>query len=281
MNGLSGMLSELIQKAAVEPEPGDFWKGEILHCGKCRAPRMCWIDLDGKRILVGCQCTCREEDLEAEKAALKKHERVARIASLRIQGIQDRALMECTFSKASRIKNTENMRKCGKYVSHWEEMRRENCGILMTGLPGRGKTFAAACIANALIDKGVPVLVTSFPKILNSGGWDKGNLIDEIKYFDLLVLDDLGTERKEREGRANGYALEIMQMVIDERYKARKPLIVTTNLSRQQMENPGNMDYQRIFDRLREMCAPMHFDGDSFREEEGAKKMRIMREVFG
>ena len=74
----------------------------------------------------------------------------------------------------------------------------------------------------------------------------------------------------------NGYALEIVQMVIDERYKTKKPLIVTTNLSKEEMDHPANMDYWRIFDRLGEMCAaPMFFDGPSLREEIRRGKARF------
>ena len=123
--------------------------------------------------------------------------------------------------------------------------------------------------------------MTSFPKILNSGNWDKKQLTDEMKFFDLLVIDDLGTERKERSGMTNGYALEIVQMVIDERYKTKKPLIVTTNFSKEEMDHPANMDYERIFDRLGEMCIPMFFGGPSLREEIGRDKLRLAREVFG
>ena len=72
----------------------------------------------------------------------------------------------------------------------------------------------------------------------------------------ICTSDDLGTERKERSGMTNGYALEIVQMVIDERYKTKKPLIVTTNFSKEEMDHPANMDYERIFDRLGETGCP-------------------------
>ena len=38
-------------------------------------------------------------------------------------------------------------------------MLEHNNGLLFWGNVGTGKTFAAACIANALIDNGVPALV--------------------------------------------------------------------------------------------------------------------------
>jgi len=51
-------------------------------------------------------------------------------------------------------------------VEKWPEMRDKNVGMLFYGDVGTGKSFYACCIANALLDKGVSVLVTSSPKIL-------------------------------------------------------------------------------------------------------------------
>ena len=103
-------------------------------------------------------------------------------------------------------------------------MLENNIGLLIYGDTGNGKTHAAACIANALIDECVPVMMTSFPRIL-SGGFDKSSTIAEMNRYPLVVIDDLGAERQ------SDYSLEIMYLIIDERYKAKKPLIITTNLS--------------------------------------------------
>ena len=58
-----------------------------------------------------------------------------------------------------------------RYVEHWDEMRKQNLGLLLWGKPGSGKTFAAGCIANALIeseDHHAPsVKMTTFGAILS------------------------------------------------------------------------------------------------------------------
>lgn len=41
-------------------------------------------------------------------------------------------------------------------------------GLLLYGGVGTGKTFAAACIVNALIDTGRPCLMTNFARVLNT-----------------------------------------------------------------------------------------------------------------
>lgn len=278
MKDFDDLLIGITERSKAEREEGDFTKGGLLYCGKCETPKECRIEIGGVSILSACMCRCQEEEYEAEQSEIRERERRQWIEQLRVQGIQDKAMRRYTFDMAEK---SPNIAKCWEYAKRWDDMLAENIGLMLAGPPGTGKTFAAACIANSLISRGVPVLVTSFPKILNSGNWNKTELTDQMKEFDLLVIDDFGTERKGRDGTANGYALEIIEFVIDERYKTGKPLIVTTNLSKSQMENRENMDYWRIFERLDEMCQPLFFGGPSRRKEKADRKRRIIREVFG
>ena len=91
----------------------------------------------------------------------------------------------------------------------------------------------------------------------------------------MMVLDDLGVERN------SGYSLETVYTVIDERKKSGKPLIVTTNLTLQEIKEPRSMEYRRIYSRVLEMCVPVYFPGQSYRKREAARKMGLVREIFG
>ena len=53
------------------------------------------------------------------------------------------------------------------YVDSWETMQAENIGYLFWGGVGTGKSYLAACIANALMEQEVPVCMTNFATILN------------------------------------------------------------------------------------------------------------------
>ena len=152
-------------------------------------------------------------------------------------------------------------------------MKEINAGLLFYGNVGAGKTFAAGCIANALIDKGVPVMVTSLPRIINSG-WERSEIIGQLKRYPLLILDDFGVERKSE------FALETVYNVIDERYKAQKPLIVTTNVPLSEMKNPSNVEFGRIYSRVLEMCVPVKFDGENRRVNRAAEKIKAVKSIF-
>ena len=168
---------------------------------------------------------------------------------------------------------SEEIVKCKRYADAWDDMRRENNGLLLWGNTGNGKTFAAACIANELIDRGIPAMITSFPRILNAG-YDKQEIIEQVHYYPLLVIDDLGAER------SSEYAMETVYTVIDERYKAKKPLIVTTNLTLDELCKPKDMTYQRIYDRVFEMCTPLVFKGDNLRRDKANKRLRYVKSVL-
>ena len=85
-----------------------------------------------------------------------------------------------------------------KYVENWEQMKESNTGLLFLGAVGAGKSFFACCIANALLEKCVPVCVTNFPKLIKqASNFNTGtDIIEELQRCDLLVIDDIGVERE-------------------------------------------------------------------------------------
>ena len=168
---------------------------------------------------------------------------------------------------------------CRRYVEHWPEMKADNIGILFYGGVGTGKYFLACCIANALIDKQVRASVTNFPRILNKlqgFGEDKQEFLDKLSRYDLLVIDDLGVERD------TSYSVEQVFNVIDARSRTGKPLIVTTNLSLADLQNPSSLGYARIYDRILEMCPiRLKLAGDSRRTQNAQERRDKAKRLLG
>ena len=121
----------------------------LIYCSKCNTPRQ-----------------CQQEIFEQEEAHRKLHEKQMEIEHLKTNGLQDKALYDYTFARDNGI-NPE-IKLAHNYVSNWEEMKANASGLLIWGDVGTGKSFFAGCIANALLEKGVPVQMTNFSRILNT-----------------------------------------------------------------------------------------------------------------
>ena len=163
------------------------------------------------------------------------------------------------------------------YVERWEQIKEENHGLILWGNVGTGKSYFAGCIANALMEREVSVCMTNFALILNdlaASFKDRNEYISRLCSFPLLILDDFGMER------GTEYGLEQVYNVIDSRYRCGKPLIVTTNLTLEELQNPEDTPHARIYDRLSEMCTPVRFTGENFRKATAQAKMERLKTLL-
>ena len=170
------------------------------------------------------------------------------------------------------------MHHAHRYVEQWQTMRSENLGLLFWGGVGTGKSFLAGCIANALMEQEVPVRMTNFARILNelnSSFSGRNETIDKLCRYPLLIIDDFGMER------GTEYALEQIYNIVDSRYRSRKPLIVTTHLTLDEIRHPQDTTHARIYDRLLEMCVPVSCIGVSLRKENAQEKMERLKSLIG
>ena len=92
-------------------------------------------------------------------------------------------------------------------MEHWEDMRTDNIGCLFWGGVGTGKSYLAGCIANALMEKEIPVHMTNFALILNdlaASFENRNEYISRLCRYPLLILDDFGMERGTEYGAGTG-----------------------------------------------------------------------------
>lgn len=234
----------------------------LVYCKKCHTPRQASVELGGTLFHPCCICQCQSEARELELAKEKQLQEQQRIARLKANGLQDASLRQFTFANDTGI-NPE-MQKAHSYVEHWPEMKATATGLLLWGNVGTGKSFFAGCIANALLDQGVPVLMTNFSRILNAltGMFsdDRNKYIDSLNHYSLLIIDDLGMER------GTEYALEQVFNVIDARLRSNLPLIVTTNLTLDELKHPADLAHERIYSRVLERCIPLKINNQNVRQ---------------
>ena len=237
-------------------EEGDYTENGVLMCGKCHTPKEVLMAIpeltgDEKKHPFPVRCQCAQARFDEEEKKRREIEFQGRCNRLwNSNGVHDRELMRWTFADddGGQGNAADVMRK---YCEKWPEMVKENVGILLYGPVGTGKSFLASCVCNEILRTKTTVGATSFGRLLNclmSAKSDKQEILDSLSRFSLLFVDDLGSER------STEFALETVFSVIDSRYRSEKPVIITTNLPIKELENPQNLAYSRIYDRVLEMC---------------------------
>ncbi len=139
-------------------------------------------------------------------------------------------------------------------------------GVLMFGLPGRGKTHLSIAFARSMLEAGklcgVYNLAGLISRIQSTYGYEdaeesKASILDEVLRHDAIVLDDIGKEHRSQDTET------IVYQLVDALYNARKPLIASSNL-------PGKEFAERydaaVLSRLKGMCERLVIRGEDRRE---------------
>lgn len=272
----AGILVSAVDKitsAPVIPSEGDYFDAEgLLVCGKCNTRKQ-------KRIVIGdtvmtpmCLCRCQSEKLADEERERIKKDRAMALRWIKDTGFSARDTGEWIFANSDG-QNAGVEKTARKYCDNFSDMKKDGMGLLFHGPVGTGKTFIAGCIANELEERGWTCFYTSIPRLCSvmmdmRDGRQK--YIDDLNRFDLLVLDDLGAERDTE------YMGEFVQSVIDARYRAKLPLIATTNLTESELQNPADVRKKRLYSRVMQMCVPVMVKGEDRRKG----KMKENRDAF-
>lgn len=257
---------------------GDYEVDGILHCGNCNSPKQVAIDIgNGEVIKPLCVCKCMRESVEAAEKEAEQIRRKEAIEKARKECFPESELAKWNFA-ADDLANSRISKISMNYVENFDEMKKRGKGLLFFGTVGTGKSFHAACIANGLIDRGHSCLMTNFSRLVNTiqGMYaGKQEYIDGLNKYDLLVLDDLASERNTE------YMNEIVHTVIDCRYRAGLPTIITTNLTQNELTNPAEIQKQRTYSRLLEMCIPVRVEGIDRRKEKLKADYQELNELLG
>lgn len=228
--------------------------------------------------IVRCMCTCELKEAEDRKKKYDFEEDQRKIETLKNLSLMDAKMKEAKFASFNKTQENEKIYQIARnYVAKFDLMIERNQGILFWGDVGTGKSYTAAMIANELLNKMIPVVMTSFVKLIKEmGTFDNGDneYIEKLNKAKLLIIDDLGTER------CTDFALEKVYDVIDSRYRSKRPIILTTNITISQMKECTDVRYKRIYDRIFEMCYPVKVEGLSWRKKEAAARYADTKKIL-
>ncbi len=163
-------------------------------------------------------------------------------------GVNIRSVMEKTFQT------------CRRYALTFTE---KSGNLLFSGDTGLGKTFLSACIARTVADRGYSVvyesaghLFANLERAKFSGDEGAREACRRYNDCDLLIVDDLGTEMPGQFTTAALYGL------INDRLLSAKPMIVSTNLTVDEMLKRYS---PQIASRLRGSFTRVAFLGEDIR----------------
>ncbi|MDT8901857.1 ATP-binding protein [Anaeroselena agilis] len=140
-------------------------------------------------------------------------------------------------------------------------------GLLLKGPVGTMKTTLAVAVLLEHIHAGGYGLFITMSSLLDTIFSLKAKNVEEWAKFEndlrktrVLVIDDLGSEHTE------GWVLTKVDSIISERYNGLLPVIITTNLSSEQLKRTYA---ERIIDRMRSTMQEITFSGQSLRTKAG------------
>lgn len=254
---------------------------EVKTCNFCRKelPYKGFV-IDGKITrwaVTGCRCwearnyarEVNERDNRAQIiAGMREHAKS--IASLHDDGISARYRMR-TFDTFDVPTDLQQKAKtiAERYVASFERVKgMEKNSLFFFGDCGCGKTHLVCAIANALRDKGVKCVFTTFEDMLlkirdsySGDGASDMSIRNEYKKTPLLILDDLAKER------ATEFSTSVLFDLINYRYENMLPMIITANHDRDALiqrltaQQGDATKAEAIVSRLYEMCVPISMMG--------------------
>jgi DNA replication protein DnaC len=184
-------------------------------------------------------CTCQMENMQLRRAAqLREESNTETLAGKSFENFLPEGLAPDPDIRATVSAAFKHCRAFAENPDRPDENDPDKKWLLLMGTYGSGKTHLAAAIANHCLAQHKPVLFLNTPDLLDflretfAPGSDTtySDRFEEIRAAPLLILDDLGTESP------TPWAVEKLYQILNYRYNAHLPTVITTNKKIEEME---------------------------------------------
>lgn len=264
---MTALLSEIVGAPTQALEPvtrscADH--GEYLSTGYLltlvKPPREVWSECPG------CKQIKKQADLAAADAA-KQAELKARVEAMLMA-----TSIPCRFLGKNfenyRVENdgqAKALRICKEYAEHFPRHLRTGGSLILSGLPGTGKSHLAGAVLQAILPAHVGAYVTLMDLVRTlRDTWRRDSEVSETQMLarfqalPLLVIDEIGVQYGTDGERS------ILFDVLDRRYREMRPSILMTNLGKDEFRAAVG---DRVFDRLTEVARWVPFEWPSYRTQ--------------
>jgi len=168
-------------------------------------------------------CRCTKKELEGERLRrLQRYSNLGPLTRLTFDNLNPKGRSGDPANEERFSRAYEGAKAFAQDPQGW---------LVLMGASGCGKTHLAAAVANHCIVNGHTVLFIVVPDLLDhlratfspSSDITYDELFEQVRNVPLLILDDLGTQS------STPWAREKLYQVINHRYNARLPTVITTN----------------------------------------------------
>jgi DNA replication protein DnaC len=212
-----------------------------------------------------CTPECEKKNDQREWELMRRN---ARVAILQERSGLSKRMKGYTFASFKPYLSptaTKAAEKVENYLKCWEENKEAGRGLYFCGGVGTGKTHLAVAVMNELMQrKRVPSLFVTVPEFLDNlreaymiPGRDLDEWMDTVKNADLLVLDDLGSERPTE------WVRERLFVIVNHRYREALPTLFTSNIGPKDLASQLG---ERTASRIIAMCDWISLEGEDYRE---------------
>lgn len=271
--GHLGLLRPLTPKQVL------VWRDQPERC-TCEKAKAYWADWDKKEA----ERQAEEERQKALDAEMERYEEMIRKSGMDARWqtrtfetfVTDTPGREKAYKQAKKYADSFDKMRPVKHGATTEAPEILRNGLYIAGGYGTGKTHLAAAIVNQLLGQKTACICMTMIGLLDRikdsyrDAREEGTeayVLSRYKNVPLLVIDDLGSEQQTE------WAISKIFEIINSRYEAYMPTIITTNYSAKELVERmtplggDGKNAEKTVDRLMEMCAGISMNWESWRSK--------------